>query len=91
MEIRVPVTIFKEGKRFVAYTPVLDFATAGKTFQEAQHRFSEAVEIFIDEMRCQGTLDEYLESLGWKKKKQSWNPPFLVAQTEETVQMPALA
>jgi predicted RNase H-like HicB family nuclease len=63
------VTIFREGKTFIAYSPALDLSTVGKTFQEVQSRFQEMIDIFFDELRERGTLTEALLDLGWEQTK----------------------
>ncbi|MEK7537372.1 MAG: hypothetical protein AAB619_00155 [Patescibacteria group bacterium] len=45
----LPVSILREGKRFIAYTPALDLSTSGKTFEQAKQRFEEAAELFFEE------------------------------------------
>ena len=42
-EVNLPVTIFKEGKSYVAYSPALDLSTSASTYKKAQVRFSEIV------------------------------------------------
>lgn len=81
MQINVPVSYFKEDKSFVAYTPALDLSSAGKTLKEAEKNIAEAVSIFMEEILKQGTLDEVLSSLGWKKtsKTNEWMPPIFVS------------
>ena len=81
MQINVPVSYFKEDKSFVAYTPALDLSSAGKTLKEAEKNIAEAVSIFMEEILKQGTLDEVLLSLGWKKiyKTKQWMPPIFVS------------
>ncbi len=63
LHLNLPLSIFKEGKTYVAYTPVLDLSTCGKTFAEAERRFNEAVEIFFEEMLkkmiCQKNLPDF--------------------------------
>ncbi|MBI4130703.1 hypothetical protein HY468_05270 [Candidatus Roizmanbacteria bacterium] len=66
-DVNLPVAIFKEGNTYIAHTPVLDLATSANTFEKAQQRFVEAVEIFFEELEDTGTLDEVLSSLGWRK------------------------
>ena len=46
----LPVQIFKQGKTYVAYTPVLDISTVGKNQTEAKKRFIELVDIFFEEL-----------------------------------------
>ncbi|MDI6641967.1 MAG: hypothetical protein QME68_06635, partial [Elusimicrobiota bacterium] len=60
IKAELPVVIFKERKKFVAYTPALDLSTCGNTFEQARKRFVEAVEIFLEETLKMGTLDSVL-------------------------------
>ena len=87
MHLNLPLSIFKEGKTFVAYTPALDLSTCGKTFAQAERRFNEAVELFFDEILKQGTLKEVLSDLGWTKTKKEWRPPTLIAHKIEKMQV----
>jgi len=84
-QFRLPVTFLREGKRFVAYSPALDLSTSGKTFKEAQKRFFEAAMIFFEEIAKKGTFDEVLANLGWQKVKKDWQPPMIVSQKLETL------
>jgi len=80
-QINVPVTYFKEGKSFVAYTPALDLSSAGKSLKEAEKNINEAVSIFVEEIIEHGTTDDVLSSLGWKKisKTKQWVPPVFIS------------
>ena len=51
------ISVFKEGKSFVAYAPALDLSSAGKTYKQAVSRLNEAVEIFFEEMERMGTTN----------------------------------
>lgn len=84
----LPVSILKEGKYFIAYSPVLDLSTSGKSFEEVRRRFAEVVQIFFEELLEKGTLDEVLTSLGWHKLRREWVPPFIVAQESESFKLP---
>lgn len=88
--VSLPVLVFREGKAYVAYTPVLDLATHGKTYEEAKRRFGEVVDIFIHELAEKGTLDEVLSSMGWAKKDKDWMPPTLVSQQSTQVRIPVV-
>ena len=46
-EVNLPVTIFKEGKSYVAYSPALDLSTSASTYKKARIRFLEIVEFFL--------------------------------------------
>ena len=87
----LPVTILREGDQFVAYAPALELSTSGNTFEQAQNRFTEAVQLFLEECFSMGTLDKVLTDLGWKKEKRQWNPPVVVAQDTYMVNMPCVA
>ncbi|MCK4387008.1 MAG: type II toxin-antitoxin system HicB family antitoxin [Candidatus Pacebacteria bacterium] len=67
MTVSLPVSIFKEGKNYVAFTPVLDLSTSASTYEKAKQRFNEAVAIFLEETIKQGTLEENLKNLGWSR------------------------
>lgn len=84
----LPVTILREGKYFVAYTPVLDLSTSAKSFEKVKTRFEEVVKIFLEELMNKGTLETVLTDLGWKKMQKSWSPPKLVANDSATFNIP---
>lgn len=67
MEINIPVSILKEGNKFIAYSPALDLSTSGKNYDEVKRRFKEILGIFLEELLKKGTLKEVLLDLGWKK------------------------
>ncbi len=78
-EVSLPITIFKEGKSYVAYSPALDLSTSAPTYEKAQSRFNEAVKIFFKELARRGTTDAVLGELGWQKAKSNWHPPVVVS------------
>ncbi len=88
--LKIPVSILKEGKKFVAYTPVLDLSTSGRTVKSVKKNFSEIVEIFFDELLNKGTMDEVLAGLGWKKIKKQWTPPKEIEHCHQFLRMPAM-
>jgi predicted RNase H-like HicB family nuclease len=79
MDIKLTVSIIKEGKQYIAYTPALDLSTCGKSEKEAKKRFEEAVGLFFQELTKKGTLEKALIELGWKKVKTQWSPPKVVS------------
>lgn len=85
----LPITIFREGESFVAYTPALDLSSVGKTEEEAKRMFSEAVETFFEELLEMGTLESVLKDLGWTKDKKGFEPPKVVEHSLMSVQVPA--
>ena len=91
LQFQLPVSFIKEKKRFVAYTPVLDLSTSGKTLGEAKRRFEEASVLFFEEILRKGTFDEILDELGWQKVKKEWKPPVIVSQQSKTISVPVNA
>ena len=89
--VEVPVNIFKEGGQFVAHCPVLDLSTSGHTFEQVQERFQEALDMFLEDLVEQGTLDEVLRSYGWhkiSKPRPHWAPPRLISSTAQEAHIP---
>ena len=89
LEFKLPVSFLREGNKYVAYTPALDLSTSGKSYKEAKKRFEEIVSIFFEELIKEGTIDEVLQDLGWKKMQKQWNPPVVISQEFQKIQVPA--
>lgn len=88
MLLNLPVSITKQGKRYVAYSPVLDLSTSGKNEKEAKKNFAEIVGIFFDEIIEKETIHDVLTELGWQKKQNNFTPPKLVSQTSMNFSVP---
>ncbi len=86
----LPVTIFREGKAFVAYTPALDLSSTGKTEGEAKRMFAEAVDLLFEELIEMGTLETVLKDLGWTKQDGTFQPPVVVKHSLMKVKVPAV-
>jgi len=87
LQFTLPVSILREGKQYVAYTPALDLSTSGKTFAQAKKRFEEAVNIFFEEIYRSNTLESVLLELGWQKINSKWNPPIVVANESQVISL----
>lgn len=87
----MPVTILKQGKRYVAHSPALDLSTSGKSEKEVKKRFEQIVGIFFDELVEAGTLNPVLTELGWKKVAKQFQPPQIVSQKSINVRVPVVA
>ena len=85
MSFRLPVTILKEKKRFVAYSPAIDLSTSGKNFEEVQKKFIEISNIFFEEIIKKNTVEDVLTDLGWQKIHHKWQSPVVVSQESKTV------
>ena len=86
LSAQLPVSVFKEGKHFIAFTPALDLSISGKTYEQVMKRFDEIVEIFFEELMKKGTAEEVLSGLGWQKIKQQWSPPSLISQESRQIE-----
>ena len=87
--LRYHVLIRREGKQYIAYTPVFDLSTSGKTYDQAKKRFGELVHLFLEGLAENNTLERALKDLGWTKVKQEWQTPIIVGQEAKLIQLPA--
>lgn len=72
MKLDFRIEIFKEDDQYVAIAPELNVSSFGSTQFEAENSLKEAVELFLEECKRMGTLDEILEEAGFKKLQQNW-------------------
>ncbi len=72
MKISVRAEIFKEGDLYVALSPELNVSSFGETIEDAKKSIREAIEIFVEECRELGTLEDVLEESGFSKNNNSW-------------------
>lgn len=79
MKLDFRIEIFKEGRQYVAVTPELNVSSFGNTQKEAKASLREAVELFLEECKRMGTLDDVLVEAGFKPKKSKWrsNDPLI--------------
>jgi len=87
IKTKLPVSIFREGDSFIAYTPALDISTSGKSYSQVKKRFGELVETFLEEIVKTGNLNDVLSDLGWEKIKKQWMPPAMISQKIEDFEM----
>ena len=86
----LPLTVFREGKIFIAYSPLLDLSSCGKTEKQAKRMFTQAVESFFETLDEMGTREEVLQDLGWSLTRGKLHPPKLVEQSVLSVMVPAV-
>jgi len=81
-QIKFTNQIWQEDKMFVAYTPELDVSSCGKTPELAKKNLLEAVELFLEEAKKIGSLDDILKEAGFTKDKNKrkiiWQSPELL-------------
>lgn len=61
---QILVLYLKEGETFVAFSPVLDLSSCGRTFEEADKNFGEALHLFFSECMRRDTLEKTLIECG---------------------------
>ena len=89
-QIKLTISIFKQGDRHVVYSPALDLSTSGKTLEEAKRRFTEAALFFVEELDQAGTIRDVLQELGWAEVNKQWVPPHVSDEAVE-VRLPVSA
>jgi len=88
LSFNLSVVFLREGDSFIAYSPALDLSTAAVSFEKAKARFGEAAKIFFQEIMKKGTFEEVLAELGWQKRNKEWEPPTIISQEMESIQLP---
>lgn len=72
MKLDFRIEIFKEDGQFVAVAPELNVSSFGNTQKEARSSLREAVELFLEECRRMGTLEDILTEAGFKSEHKLW-------------------
>lgn len=67
-KVRVTATIWEEDGVFVSKCPEIDVASVGDTFDEALSNLTEAIELWIDNARELGIIDDYLPIMTTSEK-----------------------
>ena len=91
IKAKLGVIFFREGKKFIAYSPAVDLSSCGNTFTQAKKRFAEALNVFFEETIKMGTLEDVLRDCGWQKAsypQKHWVPPIIIGQAEQEVKIP---
>ncbi len=72
MKFDFRIEILKEDDQYVAVAPELNVSSFGDSIGSAKSALREAVELFLEECKRMGTLDEVLEEAGFKLKNHFW-------------------
>lgn len=89
LNFKLPVSIIKEGKKYVAYSPAIDLSTSGNSYEGVKKRFEEITNIFFEELIKNNTIEEVLYNLGWKRIQSKWSPPMVISQELQTISIVA--
>ena len=90
-KVILTVEFYREGSKFIAYSPALDLSTCADTQEQAKKRFEEMLPIFLEEIDKMGTLEDVLLGCGWRKTgrfQKHWMPPISVGRDQEEVNIP---
>lgn len=72
MKLDFRIEVFKEDDQYVALAPELNVSSFGSSQSEAKASLKEAVELFLEECRRMGTLEEVLSEAGFKLDHKLW-------------------
>lgn len=89
--IQLMVSVVKQGNRYIAYSPALDFSTSGRSEKEARKRFAEGAMLVIEELEKAGTMHDVLRELGWHQGRKQWSPPKIISQEAIGLRLPVAA
>jgi predicted RNase H-like HicB family nuclease len=64
-----------KGSEYVAYSPEFDLSSCGATAGEARSNLQEAIELVIESCTEDGTLNQFLEDVGFRPEKKGWELP----------------
>ncbi|MFO7860609.1 MAG: type II toxin-antitoxin system HicB family antitoxin [Desulfosalsimonas sp.] len=69
MTVKLPISIKKKDKWFIACCPILDVFSQGKTESKARENLADALYLFLTSCYERGTLDEVLRESGIRPAK----------------------
>ena len=75
LEIQYSACVWLEGDVYVAAARPLDVLSAGKTREAARKNLHEAVLLFLEVAREQGTLEDILIEAGYEREGAAWAAP----------------
>lgn len=88
MEIQFTTRVFKEGRTYVAHAIELDVSSCAGSEDKAIRNLKEAVQLFLEEAKKMGTLEQILEEAGYSKDKQKFAPPKVISEQRMSLPLP---
>lgn len=64
-----------KGSEYIAHSPEFEIASCGATIEEARKNLKEAIECVIETHAEEGTLDIFLEEVGFRPVEEGWQLP----------------
>ena len=84
----IPVIFMKEGKAFVCFSPALDLAAHGDSFEDAYKSFKTTLRLFAEEVTRMGTWQKVLQDCGWTKINKILSPPEFIGEDVQSIEIP---
>lgn len=75
MKLNYTVQLWREGRCYIAHAMPLDVASSGPTPAKARAALDEAVNLFLETARDEGTLNQVLEEAGYAQRSRGWASP----------------
>jgi hypothetical protein len=83
----IPVIYLKEGESFICYSPAFDLAAHGSSFEDVRRSFAKTLKLFVEHVTKKGMWEEVLGEYGWKKTKRTWDPPRVIGQGSNAIEL----
>jgi len=74
INFKLPISIKKKGKWYIATCPALDVCTQGETERKAKSNLNDALSLFITSCLERGTLDAVLKDCGFELSHANTQP-----------------
>mgnify|MGYP001583548155 CR=1 FL=1 len=88
IKANIPVIFMKEGEIFVCFSPALDLAAHGDSFEDAYKSFKTTLRLFVTEVTKMGTWDKVLRDCGWTKVNKTFAPPEYIGEDVQSIEIP---
>jgi hypothetical protein len=89
MKVGYTMQLRREGKHYIAHALPLDVASSGPTPAKARVALGEAVNLFLETARDEGTLDQVLEEAGYTQGARGWTSPKWLKTEKSAALLPA--
>lgn len=78
--MQVSLLVFKQGDYYVAYCPSLELSSYGISVEDAKEGFDDAMNIYLEHCKENGTLETDLIKHGWsiERKPAKLEPPAMI-------------
>ena len=67
-KVKFTAIVWEEDGTYVSKCPEIDVSSAGDTFEEALSNLKEAIELWLDNARALGIMDDYLPVMTTSEK-----------------------